>query len=217
MSEFLNSSTQAVREGQHCGCFYCEAIYLPSEITEPSEPAKGTRGFLASLRDMRSGATRWRPRHSESRRSCSPTICGQERDGLRCRDDVSLSSPYWEEGISVAILASNRPDFGVRVEDRYASRTVCATGRCSGVRRRSRTAEAITRVEPEYTPEAQAKRREGIVLWDGVVMADGTVGDVVVVHSLDAVSGLNREAVKAFKRWRFTPGTAAGRLSAVVG
>lgn len=143
---------------------------------------------------------------------------------------LDLDSPYWEEGISGAIPAGNRPDFGVRVEDRYASRTVCATGR---VRREDRryvitvsqpselridrepqpppvrlepTAvracdagvelpEPITRVQPEYPPEAQAKHRAGIVLLDGVVMADGSVGDVVVVHSLDAASGLDGEAV----------------------
>jgi TonB family protein len=164
---------------------------------------------------------------------------------------LDLDSPYWEEGISVAIPAGNRPAFGVRVEDRYASRTVCATGRVQREDKRyvitvsepfelridrepqplpvrlEPTAvracddgvelpQPITRAKPEYPPGAQAKHREGIVLLDGVVMADGSVGDVVVVHSLDAASGLDGEAVRAFKKWRFSSGTVAGRPTPVV-
>ena len=51
---------------------------------------------------------------------------------------------------------------------------------------------------------------------DGVVRIDGSVGDVVVVHSPDSASGMDDEAVKAFQQWRFTPGTVAGRPTAVI-
>jgi len=37
-----------------------------------------------------------------------------------------------------------------------------------------------------------------------------------VVHSLDSESGLDAEAVKAFKNWRFTPGTVRGQPIPVI-
>jgi protein TonB len=50
---------------------------------------------------------------------------------------------------------------------------------------------------------------------DTVVLADGTVGDVRVARSLDAVNGLDRQAVKAMKQWRFKPGLKDGKPVAV--
>jgi TonB family protein len=41
------------------------------------------------------------------------------------------------------------------------------------------------------------------------------VGPVRVVHSLDPVFGLDREAVNAAKQWRFLPGRRAGLPVAV--
>jgi hypothetical protein len=54
----------------------------------------------------------------------------------------------------------------------------------------------VTDVKPLYTPEAMAARIEGAVELDTVVLADGTVGDVAVARSLDAVHGLDRQAVR---------------------
>ena len=42
------------------------------------------------------------------------------------------------------------------------------------------------------------------------MLPDGRVGDVRVVRSLDQTYGLDDEAVKAAKQWRFTPGTKDG-------
>jgi TonB family protein len=42
-----------------------------------------------------------------------------------------------------------------------------------------------------------------------VVNTDGTIGDVEVTTSLDA--GLDQEAIKAVKQWRFEPGTKDGK------
>jgi TonB family protein len=43
---------------------------------------------------------------------------------------------------------------------------------------------------------------------DAVVLSDGTVGDdVKVIQSLDTKFGLDEQAVKASKQWRFRPGT----------
>src|SRR5262245_58480680 len=43
-----------------------------------------------------------------------------------------------------------------------------------------------------------------------VVKADGTVGDVEVLRSLDKTFGLDQEAIQAAKAWQFEPGTRNG-------
>ena len=65
--------------------------------------------------------------------------------------------------------------------------------------------------KPAYTNEAMRARIQGAVLIEAVVREDGTVGAVKVVRSLDAAFGLDREAVKAVRAWRFQPGTYEGR------
>jgi TonB family protein len=42
-------------------------------------------------------------------------------------------------------------------------------------------------------------------------MPDGTVGDVHVIRSLDPVFGLDQEAIKAARQWRFVPGLKDGQ------
>jgi protein TonB len=49
------------------------------------------------------------------------------------------------------------------------------------------------------------------VLLEAVIRADGTVGSVEVVQSLDPHNGLDDEAIKAAKQWRFEPGTRDGK------
>jgi TonB family protein len=46
---------------------------------------------------------------------------------------------------------------------------------------------------------------QGQVQLSVVIRKDGTVGDVVVVKSLDSVNGLDQEAIKAAKAWLFQP------------
>ncbi len=75
---------------------------------------------------------------------------------------------------------------------------------------------AITTRKPAYTPEAMQARIEGQVTLSCVVQPDGTVGDVEVVKSLDRVHGLDDEAVKAARAWRFIPGTNNGRAVPVL-
>jgi len=67
----------------------------------------------------------------------------------------------------------------------------------------------IKEVKPKYTPEAKKAKIQGVVTLDGVVNTDGTIGDVEVTTSLDA--GLDQEAIKAAKQWRFEPGTKDGK------
>lgn len=69
--------------------------------------------------------------------------------------------------------------------------------------------------KPEYTARARQAGIQGTVLLAVVVSADGTVGDVEVTRSLDQEYGLDEQAVKSAKQWRFRPGTKDGKPVAV--
>jgi len=68
----------------------------------------------------------------------------------------------------------------------------------------------LREVKPQYTSDAMRAKIQGTVLVECVVNKDGTVGDVQVVRSLDSVFGLDQEAIKAARQWRFRPGTKLG-------
>ncbi len=76
--------------------------------------------------------------------------------------------------------------------------------------------KVIRESKPRYTREAMEAKIEGTVLLECVVQADGTVGETRVVRSLDTQHGLDDEAVKALKQWRFKPGTKDGKPVPVV-
>jgi len=69
----------------------------------------------------------------------------------------------------------------------------------------------IVEVKPNYTPSAMHARIEGIVELEIVVRADGSVGTIRLVRSLDARFGLDDEAIKAVRNWRFDPARLAGK------
>jgi TonB family protein len=73
----------------------------------------------------------------------------------------------------------------------------------------------VKTVKAVYAKEAMEQRIEGTVLIAAVVQADGKVGDVTVAKSLDAVYGLDKEAVKAVKQYEFKPGTKDDKPVAV--
>ena len=54
-------------------------------------------------------------------------------------------------------------------------------------------------------------RAQGSVTLEAVVSADGTIGEVTVVKSLDKAFGLDEEAVRSAKKWLFRPGTFKGQ------
>jgi TonB family protein len=68
----------------------------------------------------------------------------------------------------------------------------------------------VKQVRPAYTADAMRAHIAGTVVVECVVETDGSVGSVRVRRSLDAVNGLDDEAVKAAKQWRFRPGTKDG-------
>jgi periplasmic protein TonB len=73
-----------------------------------------------------------------------------------------------------------------------------------------RPPELIVQVRPEYTSAAMLARIQGVVSLEAIVMADGSVGDVRIIGSLDRDLGLDEQAIKAVKRWRFRPATRLG-------
>ena len=52
---------------------------------------------------------------------------------------------------------------------------------------------------------------QGTVLLQCVVRPDGSVTDIQILRSLDSVFGLDQEAIKAARQWRFAPGTRMGQ------
>ena len=69
-------------------------------------------------------------------------------------------------------------------------------------------------VEGKYPSEAMRAKIQGGVLLEVVVQADGTVGDVRVVRSLD--KALDESAIKAVKQWLFRPALLNGKPVPVV-
>jgi TonB family protein len=73
------------------------------------------------------------------------------------------------------------------------------------------TPRLIREVKPQYTAQAMRAKIQGEVLLECIVMPDGSVGNIRVVRSLDAAFGLDQEAIKAARQWRFQPGTRQGQ------
>jgi periplasmic protein TonB len=75
----------------------------------------------------------------------------------------------------------------------------------------------IREVAPLYTNGAMQARVEGIVFLSAIVRVDGSVGDAWITRSLDRTFGLDQEALRVVKLWRFAPAAQAGRpVDAVV-
>jgi periplasmic protein TonB len=72
------------------------------------------------------------------------------------------------------------------------------------------TPRLIREVKPQYTAQAMRAKIQGEVMLECVVGTDGTVGNIRVMRSLDSTFGLDQEAVKAARQWRFAPGTRFG-------
>jgi TonB family protein len=68
----------------------------------------------------------------------------------------------------------------------------------------------VQQAKPQYTRAAMSARVQGTVWLEAVVNTDGKVGEVKVIKSLDSVYGLDDEAIKAVRQFRFVPGTHDG-------
>ncbi len=74
----------------------------------------------------------------------------------------------------------------------------------------------LQEIKPQYTSDAMRAKVQGSVTIQAIVRTDGTVGDVSVIRSLDSTFGLDEEAMKAARRWRFRPGTRFGEPVPVI-
>jgi TonB family protein len=74
----------------------------------------------------------------------------------------------------------------------------------------------LREVKPAYTSDAMRAKVQGTVLLECVVLPDGSVGEVHVVRSLDQTFGLDQEAIKAARAWRFEPGRRMGEPVSVL-
>lgn len=59
---------------------------------------------------------------------------------------------------------------------------------------------------PKYPPAARAARYTGAVTLQVVVLTDGSVSDVKVLHCTRPKVGFEEAAMAAVKKWRFVPG-----------
>ena len=66
----------------------------------------------------------------------------------------------------------------------------------------------VYRVEPEYSEEARRARYQGTVVLEALVRKDGRVDVVQLVRSLGF--GLDENAIRALKEWRFRPAMKNG-------
>ncbi len=69
----------------------------------------------------------------------------------------------------------------------------------------------IYEAKPEYTAQAMQAKVQGVALVECTVLPDGTVADPRIVRSVDAHYGLDQEAVKCARRWRFIPARRRGQ------
>jgi TonB family protein len=68
----------------------------------------------------------------------------------------------------------------------------------------------ITQVKPAYTSDAMRARVQGVAVVQCIVRTNGVPSDCQIYRSLDPNFGLDQEAVKAARQWRFAPGTLRG-------
>ncbi len=64
-------------------------------------------------------------------------------------------------------------------------------------------------MEPEYPETERRIRKEGTVILEAIITSDGTVDEVKVLKSADAI--LDEAAKRAVMRWRYRPATLNGR------
>ena len=72
----------------------------------------------------------------------------------------------------------------------------------------------LRRVDPRYTDEALARKIEGTVVLEVVILKEGRVGEIRVLRSLDPM--LDQKAIEAVRQWLFSPAKLQGKEVDVV-
>lgn len=73
----------------------------------------------------------------------------------------------------------------------------------------------VRQVPPKYTDDALQAKIQGDVELTAVVLPNGTVGEIGIVRGLDPCRGLDDQAIRAAKQWRFSPALVDGQPAAV--
>ncbi len=66
-------------------------------------------------------------------------------------------------------------------------------------------------LDPKYTTGAMRAKLQGVVILEALVSSSGAVEDVKVIKSLDAVHGLDDEAIRTARQWLFRPARFKGQ------
>jgi TonB family protein len=74
----------------------------------------------------------------------------------------------------------------------------------------------LKEVKPAYTADAMRAKVQGSVWLECIVTTDGSISDVKVTRSLDPIFGLDHEAIKAARQWKFAPGMRMGEPVPVI-
>lgn len=74
----------------------------------------------------------------------------------------------------------------------------------------------IYQPKPEYTAEAMQAKVQGVALVECTVLTDGTVANPHIIRSLDSRFGLDQEALKCARKWRFIPARLRGQPVAML-
>jgi periplasmic protein TonB len=75
--------------------------------------------------------------------------------------------------------------------------------------------DLIHRTPPQYSAEAMRAKLQGVAVLSGVVGVDGALHDIRVERAHDAAFGLDQEAIRCVRQWRFRPGMRQGKPVAV--
>lgn len=74
----------------------------------------------------------------------------------------------------------------------------------------------LQKKDPQYTPDAMRAKVQGTVEIECIVETNGNCSHIEVVRSLDRAFGLDDEAIKAVRQWRFVPGKRQGEEVPVI-
>jgi len=72
----------------------------------------------------------------------------------------------------------------------------------------------VSTVDPVYTEVARKARIEGIVIIEAIIDRNGNVTDARILKPLPF--GLDQEALRAVRQWKFKPGTLNGTAVPVI-
>jgi periplasmic protein TonB len=74
----------------------------------------------------------------------------------------------------------------------------------------------LQKKDPQYTPDAMRAKVQGTVEIECIVETNGSCSHIEVVRSLDRAFGLDDEAIRAVRQWRFVPGKRQGEEVPVI-